>query len=58
MEFFWAQIIAQWWAILLGGVGGFAYYKFVGCKSGSCFITGNPWVSTVYGALIGAMLSS
>ena len=58
MEFFWSQIIAHWWAILLGAIGGFAYYKFIGCKSGVCPITSNPWISALYGALIGAMLAS
>jgi hypothetical protein len=58
MEFFWTQIVAHWWAIILGGIGGFAYYKFVGCRSGACVITSNPWISTLYGALIGALLSN
>ncbi|MEK7251602.1 MAG: DUF6132 family protein [Bacteroidota bacterium] len=58
MEFFWSQIVAHSWAILLGGAGGYAYYKFVGCKTGFCPITDNPWVSTLYGAVMGAMLAS
>lgn len=41
--------------VVLGAAGGFAYYKFIGCKTGGCAITGNPWISTLYGALIGAM---
>ena len=41
--------------VLLGGVGGFAYYYFIGCASGSCPITSNPYISTGYGALIGAV---
>lgn len=41
--------------ILLGAAGGYAYYYFVGCVSGSCPITSNPWSSTAYGALIGAV---
>lgn len=44
-------------AIVLGGVLGFAYYKFVGCRSGTCPISSNPWISTAYGALIGLVLS-
>lgn len=39
--------------VLLGALGGFLYYTFIGCN-GSCAITGNPWISTAYGALIGA----
>ncbi|MCH7963755.1 MAG: hypothetical protein IH852_07440 [Bacteroidetes bacterium] len=41
--------------VLLGAVGGFLYYKFIGCN-GSCAITGDPYISTLYGAGIGAVL--
>ncbi len=41
--------------ILLGAAGGSLWYRFVGCKSGVCPITRNPWISTIYGAVIGAM---
>lgn len=40
---------------LLGAVCGFLYYKFVGCPSGACPITANPYTSTIYGALIGLL---
>ena len=43
--------------VLLGSTGGFLYYKFVGCKTGTCPLTSNPWISTLYGALIGLMLA-
>jgi Family of unknown function (DUF6132) len=43
--------------IVIGAALGFGYYKFVGCSSGTCPITGNPFISTLYGALMGAMLS-
>lgn len=42
--------------IALGALGGFAYYTFIGCTSGTCPITSNPYISTGYGALIGATL--
>jgi len=38
---------------LLGAIGGYAYYHYVGCASGQCLITSNPWISTGYGALLG-----
>lgn len=41
---------------VIGGVLGFAMYKFVGCSTGACPITSNPWVSTIYGMLIGVLL--
>lgn len=44
-------------AACLGALGGFAYYTFIGCSSGACPITSNPWVSTAYGALIGIVLT-
>ncbi|MEI6752833.1 MAG: DUF6132 family protein [Paludibacter sp.] len=37
----------------VGGIGGFAYYHFVGCASGTCPITSSPYISTFYGALMG-----
>jgi hypothetical protein len=37
----------------LGGAIGFAYYYFVGCNTGTCPITSNWHVSTLYGATIG-----
>jgi hypothetical protein len=43
--------------IFLGGVGGFAYYYFIGCQTGTCPITRNPYISTSYGVLVGLVLS-
>lgn len=43
---------------LLGGCAGFGYYYFVGCSHGTCPITGNPYISTAYGAIIGVLLIS
>jgi hypothetical protein len=37
----------------LGALGGYAYYYFVGCASGACPISSNPYISTIYGAGIG-----
>jgi hypothetical protein len=42
--------------ILVGGIGGFAYYYFVGCANGTCPITSNPYISVIYGALMGYLL--
>ncbi|MCO6461815.1 MAG: hypothetical protein J5I59_10445 [Saprospiraceae bacterium] len=41
--------------IFLGALAGYAYYHYVGCSTGTCFITSNPWNSTVYGALLGGL---
>lgn len=42
--------------ITLGAVGGYLYYHFVGCNSGTCMITSKPVNSTLYGALMGGLL--
>jgi phage shock protein E len=44
--------------ILIGAIGGYAYYHFVGCASGTCAITSKPLNSTLYGALMGGLLFS
>ena len=43
--------------ITLGAVAGFLYWKFVGCSSGTCMITSKPINSTLYGALMGFLIS-
>ena len=44
--------------ILVGAIGGYAYYHFVGCASGTCAITSKPLNSTLYGAMMGGLLFS
>ncbi len=44
--------------VVVGGGLGFVYYKFVGCSTGSCPLTSNPFVSTIYGAVVGGLLAS
>ncbi len=41
--------------VILGGTIGFAYYYFIGCKSGTCAITSSPVNSTLYGVLLGTL---
>lgn len=41
--------------VVLGGAGGYAWHKLVGCRTGACPITANPWTSILYGMAIGAM---
>lgn len=44
--------------VLLGAAAGYAYYRFVGCSSGACPITSNPWISTAYGAGLGLLFTA
>jgi hypothetical protein len=44
--------------ILCGAAGGFAYHHFVGCSTGTCPITSSPYISTLYGAVMGGLLGS
>lgn len=43
--------------VVAGAGAGFAYYHFIGCASGTCPITGNPYASTMYGGVMGFMLA-
>ena len=43
--------------ITVGGAGGFSYYYFIGCASGTCPITSNPYISVIYGAVLGYLFS-
>jgi hypothetical protein len=42
----------------LGGLVGFFYWKFIGCTSGTCKITSSPLNSTLYFAMMGALVFS
>lgn len=37
----------------VGAIGGYIYYSQVGCVSGTCAITSNPWMSTAWGGAFG-----
>ncbi|OYZ02661.1 MAG: hypothetical protein B7Y37_02435 [Sphingobacteriia bacterium 28-36-52] len=41
---------------LLGAIAGYIYWQQVGCDSGTCAITSKPLNSTLYGAMMGALL--
>ena len=44
--------------ILIGAISGYAYYHYIGCVSGTCPITSNPYISTAYGAVVGSVFIS
>lgn len=39
--------------IILGAIGGYFYYTEIGCASGTCPLTSNPYLSIIWGASIG-----
>lgn len=39
-----------------GALAGLAYWYFVGCSSGKCAITSNPYISTIYGGVTGWLM--
>lgn len=41
---------------LAGGVGGWLYYRYVGCATGACAITSNPWLTIGFGVAFGLLL--
>lgn len=42
----------------VGGIVGYLYYRFIGCRSGACFITSNPTISTIYWAVLGGLIGN
>jgi uncharacterized membrane protein len=44
--------------VIVGALGGYLYYYFVGCASGTCAITSSPVNSTLYGSVMGGLLSN
>ena len=42
--------------VILGVVGGYGYYALIGCSTGGCAITSNPYMSMAWGGLLGYLL--
>ena len=42
--------------LVIGAVGGFLYWKFVGCTSGTCAIKSVWYWSTLWGAVMGYLV--
>jgi len=51
---FWKPAIG----VMVGGIGGYLYYHFVGCSSGTCPITSHPLPSIIFGGLLGFLITS
>ncbi len=48
----------MWWkpliGMVIGGVFGYAWYRLVGCSTGACPLTSNPYSSALIWAIAGA----
>lgn len=42
--------------LLIGAVGGFLYWRFVGCNSGTCVIKSVWYWTTLWGAAVGYLV--
>ncbi len=42
--------------LLVGGILGFGWYYFIGCNTGGCSITSDPYRMTAFGMVFGALL--
>lgn len=42
--------------IFFGAAGGYAYFYFIGCQTGTCSITSNPWLSVLWGMAVGYLV--
>jgi hypothetical protein len=52
------RVVKPVMGVLVGGTLGFAYYWTIGCSTGACPITSNPWISTLWGAAIGGFATA
>lgn len=42
----------------VGGLAGFGWWYYIGCASGACPITSSPYLSVLWGMMIGGLLVS
>ncbi|MBN2777199.1 MAG: hypothetical protein JXR36_06140 [Bacteroidales bacterium] len=57
MKTFKQKLIFRISLTLLGFVGGFLYWHYVGCASGTCPIQSKWYLSSLYGGVIGYLVS-
>ena len=54
------KIFNQHWLLLLGvivgTIGGYLYWHFIGCNNGTCPLTSSPINSSIAGALLGGLV--
>ena len=55
---FWKKNKYTVFGTFLGFIGGFLYWHYIGCFSGTCIIQSNPYLSTLYGGFFGYFMFS
>lgn len=50
---FWPVILT----VVVGMLLGYLYYAKVGCATGTCAISSNPYISVIYGGILGYLVS-
>jgi len=43
--------------VIAGGTAGYLWHRLVGCSGGGCPIVRNPYLSVIWGVLIGLLLT-
>lgn len=57
MKTFKQKLIFRIALTVLGVIGGYLYWRFVGCASGHCAITSKWYLSSLYGGVMGYLIS-
>jgi hypothetical protein len=53
-----AAVIRFALGLIIGGGAGYAYYRLVGCSTGTCPLTATPLRAMTYGAVMGLIWAS
>jgi hypothetical protein len=43
--------------VITGIIGGYVYYRRIGCSGGACPLTSNPYLSMIWGGVIGYLIA-
>jgi hypothetical protein len=44
--------------VVIGAGSGFGWHKLAGCSTGTCPLTANPFIATIYGMVVGALIAT
>lgn len=53
----WKKAVLPVAGTIIGALLGYVYYLKIGCVTGTCAVTSDPAVSTIYGAVMGLLVS-